>query len=246
MGTRFELVLDDPRDPRDPRDPAALRAVGEAALEEITLAHDRLTRFSPSGLPARVAAASDTPIPLDPDTAALFRDALAVWHASNGAFDPTLGRGLAALGFDEATRTLTPRESGIPLDLGGIAKGHALDLAAAVLRAHGVRAAFLHGGTSSAIGIGAPAGAPGWRVALEGHPEEAAVTLRDEALSVSAAWDGNPHPTVDPRSGLPVPAPRRVAVVGPSARLTDAWATALLVLGDTPPGFPAGLRVYRA
>jgi thiamine biosynthesis lipoprotein ApbE len=61
------------------------------------------------------------------------------------------------------------------------------------------------------------------------------VTLCNEALSVSAVWAGNPHPTVDPRSAMPVAGPLRVAVVGPTARLADAWSTAVLVLGRRPP-----------
>ena len=117
----------------------------------------------------------------------------------------------------------------VPLDLGGIAKGHALDLAAGVLRSHGVSSAFLHGGTSSAIGIGTPPGLEGWRVQLAGGGE---VMLRDLGLSVSAVWEGNPHPTLDPRTGKEVPGPRRAVVTGSSARMCDALSTAALVSGD--------------
>lgn len=51
--------------------------------------------------------------------------ALAVEAASDGAFDPTLGR-CAALRWDAAQ--CTPMQpGGLWLDLGGIAKGHAVD-----------------------------------------------------------------------------------------------------------------------
>jgi thiamine biosynthesis lipoprotein ApbE len=101
------------------------------------------------------------------------------------------------------------------------------------LQQHGVESAVLHGGTSSAIGLGQPPEDEGWRVALTGGGE---VLLRDSALSVSAVWDGNPHPTIDPRTGSSIPGPLRAAVTGPSARLADAWSTAALVLGKRPPG----------
>jgi FAD:protein FMN transferase len=136
---------------------------------------------------------------------------------------------------------------GTRIDLGGIAKGHALDQAGALLRSHGVTSALLHGGTSSVVAIGAP-GAPGgpdgWRVALGPGPGAATVTLRDEALSVSAASPpGNAGHIVDPRTGRGVEEARRAAVVGPSARLADAWSTAATVLGARPPGCGPEWRV---
>jgi thiamine biosynthesis lipoprotein len=117
----------------------------------------------------------------------------------------------------------------VELDLGGIAKGHAIDLAARVIRQAGVDRAFVHGGGSSGIGLGeAPAGP--WRVAL--GPERGApiVELRDQAFSVSTTVERS-H-IVDPTTGRPVAGPRRAAVVGPSARLADAWTTALVVRGQ--------------
>jgi FAD:protein FMN transferase len=238
MGTRFELVVPGAAEDAD------TRAAAEAALEEIRRCHDHLTRFAPGGLPARIAGAlPGEVVPLDPDTAALLADAVAVWRTSGGAFDPMLGAGLDALGFDPAGRVLAPRRAGLAPDFGAIAKGHALDLAARLLRAHGVTRAFLHGGTSSAIAIGAPPGRTGWGVALEGDSAGRTVFLRDRALSVSGAWAGNPHPTLDPRTGRPVPAPRRAAVLGPSARLADAWSTVALVLGRPPDGLGVGWDV---
>jgi FAD:protein FMN transferase len=232
MGTRFELVLAD-------ESPERHRAAGEAALEEIEACHRRFTRFEPSGLPAHLAR-SGGPVPLDADSFALFADALAVWRASGGAFDLTVPcLRMDAIVLDEAARTVRLTAPGLVLDFGGIAKGHALDLAAAVLRQAGVTAAFLHGGTSSAVGIGAPPGgssepSQGWRVRLRHGPDAPTVTLHDAALSVSAVWLGNPHPTIHPCTGRPLEGVRRVAVTGPSARLADAWSTALLVTGEPP------------
>ena len=225
MGTRFELVLGG-------EDPAALRPVAEAALEEIGACHERFNRFDGASLLSHIhRAAAAKPVPLDTDSFALFTDALAVWRASGGAFDPTVpARSMEAIVLDPAHRTLALTQPGVSLDLGAIATGHALDLAARLLREHGVTSAFLHGGTSSALGIGSPPEGT-WRVALQdGHT----VDLTDAALSVSAVWAENPHPTIDPRTGLALTGSRQVAVIGPSARLADAWSTAILVLGERP------------
>jgi thiamine biosynthesis lipoprotein len=143
---------------------------------------------------------------------------------------------------DRWTISLLP---GTAIDLGAIAKGHALDCAAGVLRAAGVTSALLHGGTSSVVAIGAPPGSPGWQVAVGLETGTPVVRLRDSALSVSDASSqrggssGGGH-ILDPRTGRAAACGGRVVVVGPSARLADAWSTALAVLRRVPRGFPAG------
>jgi FAD:protein FMN transferase len=232
MGTRFELVL-----PED-NQPEHLRAIGEAALAEIDDCHRRLSRFDPASLVSYIVrSAGGAGVPLDRDTFALFQDTVTVWRASEGAFDITVPhQAMSALILDPVAGTIRVARPEIALDLGGIAKGHALELAARILRDHGVATGFLHGGTSSAIGLGSPPGQTGWRVALAGGGE---VELHNSALSVSATWDGNPHPTRDPRTGVALAGPRRAVVTGPNARLADAWSTAVLVLGARPDGMGA-------
>lgn len=229
MGTRFELVL-------PAEDHHRLRAAGEAALEEIELCHQRFNRFDEASLLNHVhRTAFERPVPLDADTFALFADAGAVWSASGGAFDPTTPcRRMDAVVLDPVARTIRLLVPGVRLDLAAIAKGHAIDLAARVLHNHGVTSAFLHGGTSSALGMGTPP-AGEWRVALG---DGTMVILQDQAMSVSAVWPGNPHPTTSPRTGEVLDGPRQAVVVGPSARLADAWSTAALVLGRRPDGLP--------
>jgi thiamine biosynthesis lipoprotein len=261
MGTRFELVL------------AAgvrvdLQAAGEAALEEVEIWHRRLSRFASDSLVSHLnRVAGEAPVRLDAETFALFEDALSVWRASNGAFDigcaPLVdGQGLGpsavssagqwvgsdAIEIDADRWTIRFTERGVSLDLGAIAKGHALDCAAGILRAHGVTSALLHGGTSSVVAVGAPPGDRGWRVALEGEWHEPVVSLCDSAMAMShARSEASPtgaHHVVDGRDGSAARCAGRVAVVGPSARLADAWATALVVLGRVPDAFPPGYQAF--
>lgn len=235
MGTRFELLILEPV--------GSARAVGELALEEIETWHRRLTRFAPDSLLTHInRTAASAPVRLDRATWALFADALAVHRQSAGAFDIVAGAsaGSAAIELDAGACTIRFRTPGIALDLGGIAKGHAIDCAAAVLREHGVTAALLHGGTSSVAAIGAPPAARGWKVALARAPDAPVVTLRDTTLSVSwtgGGRTGEPH-ILDPRTGAPADG-MIAAVIGPSARLGDAWATASAVLGRRPAALPA-------
>lgn len=135
------------------------------------------------------------------------------------------------------------RKDGVSLDLGAIGKGFAIDRALEVLEDAGIERALIHGGTSTVGTRGAPPGEQGWRVALR-DPRGAEgetlgeVCLRDRALSVSAphgksfaVGDRRYGHVLDPRTGHPTESALLAAVSHPSATLTDALSTALLVLG---------------
>ena len=253
MGTRFELVLHG-------EDEFFLRAVGEQALAAIADEHRRLSLFDPASQVSRINAhAAEAPVRVDRDLFDLLVTAAEVWRQSGGAFDPAVGgfmkrwghRGtqpdgsVRAVGFDAVTLdpealTVSFANPAAAIDLGGIAKGYALDLAVAVIREAGVQAALLHGGTSSIAAVGAPPGTQGWRVRLSSGRAE--LVLADRSAAVSAptgrvSESGAAH-IIDPRSGEPVELRGESVVVGASGTLTDAWATALVVLGDRPDRMP--------
>lgn len=254
MGTRFELLILEGS--------GSLRACGEGAVDEIEEWHRRLNRFAADSLLSHInRTAARERVRLDRDTFELLADAVQVWRASGGAFDMTVapaveapdlpgpaerGRRLGgrAVSLDADDWTIALDDPGISLDLGGIAKGHALDRAGTLLRSHGVTAALLHGGTSSVLAIGSPRETDGWRVAIGKGDGARVVHLSDEALSVSDAQGqahlGTAAHIVDPRTGAGVMGTGGTAVRGPSARLCDAWSTALVVLGSVPDTFPAG------
>ncbi len=264
MGTRFEAVLAGEEEGR-------LRAAGEEALETIEEEDLRWSLFRRGSLLTRInARAGDVSVRLDEDAFDLLETCRAIHRGSEGAFDPTVAPLMRSLGFhegfpasedspvgmdavdlDAGSRTVRFLRRGIALDLGAIGKGHALDLAAARLREAGIRCALLHGGTSSAVAIGAPPGREGWRIGIrgeEGGEPRLFVELRDVSLSVSAPHgrtllrDGERLGHVlDPRSGRPDVRARAAAALSPSARLADGWSTALLVLGERPPRTPDDL-----
>ncbi|MCC6284858.1 MAG: FAD:protein FMN transferase [Phycisphaerales bacterium] len=258
MGTRFELLIA-PCPGGLPR--AALLAAAGEALEEIERLHRLLSPFEPASQVAAInrSAGSGHSVRVDLDVYDLLDLAKRVWSESGGAFDCTVGPLMRALGFRGEPRGAVPEPRrdmagvdlardparvalppGVELDLGAIAKGWALDQSARILREAGVSAALLHGGTSSVCAIGAPPGAPAWRVGLRvpGTPSggvSSVAVLRDLSLGVSAPHGrhndlGQGH-VLDPRARASVPSGGFAACVSPSGALADAWSTAALVLG---------------
>jgi len=227
MGTRFELVL-----------PSGRRAIGEVVMAEVEDWHQRLSRFAPDSWVSHVnRTAASEPVRCDEDTWGLLMDAVQIWRDSDGAFDITRGDG-DALVLDAGSRTIRFARADVSIDLGGIGKGHALDCCARLLRTHDVASAFMHGGTSSGIALGLdPSGHP-WRVTTRAE----ALALRDTAFAVSDAASQTTAHIVDPLTKMPVDATalNPVVVTGPSARVCDGWATALVVLGRAPASFPIG------
>jgi thiamine biosynthesis lipoprotein len=146
--------------------------------------------------------------------------------------------------LDTAQGSVRFDQPGVMLDPGAIGKGYALDRAVNLLRDAGIENALIHGGTSTVCAMGHPPDAEGWTIALPPtsvDQERGGVhteCLRDQSLSVSAAWGKSfidnglvrGH-VLDPRTGQPVSHATMAMVVTPTATESDAFSTALLVLG---------------
>ena len=246
---------------RDERIEEARRAVARA-FDWFRQVEERCSRFDPDSELRQLSARIDTPVPV---SALLFHAtevALAVAADSGGAFDPTVGGRMAARGFntnyrtgeaiapapdagdrvsfrdvvlDARRRTITLRQP-LVLDLGAVAKGLAIDLAARELS----------GFANYAIDAGGDLFLSGrnqddrpWRVGIR-HPRDrdrliASVRIADRAICTSGDYErpapAGGHHIVDPRNGEPVDAVASVTVIAPTAILADALGTAAFVLG---------------
>lgn len=249
-------------------DSASVIAAVDAAWRQIQATDRRFSNWQPESELSRANRALDQgPVRLSAPAAQLLDQALRVAAESGGAFDPTVEPLIRLWGFlggapavpdrdaIEATLarvgaghlsvvegTLSASRPGVRVDLGGIAKGHAVDRAAAALRAHGIEHALVDV-SGNMIGLGHPAGRDHWTVGVRDPESEddwfATLALGAGAIATSGNYeqfidvDGRRYGhVIDPRTGWPVDDLVSVTVVAPTAVEADAWATALLVLGS--------------
>lgn len=126
-------------------DGAAAQAAIEAAFARIAVLQERLSRFVAASDVGRFnGAAAGTCIDISADARAVLDLASGLRDASDGAFDVTLGSGTWDWRSDE--RGLHKRSAAVRIDLGGIAKGHAVDCAIETLAAAGLDAGWVNAG----------------------------------------------------------------------------------------------------
>lgn len=241
-----------------------LTAALDAAVAEIRAVEAAASLGDPSSELSRLNAAGGGEA-LSPELAAILDLALEVAAKSDGAFDPTVRPLLTAYGFTdgewrvpEAEELAAARElvdyrrvvyengalelpPGFILDLGGIAKGWAVDRALAVLESAGLAGGLVNAGGDIACFGSSPGGGP-WRIGIQ-HPrasEElyAVVELDGGAVATSGDYercferDGRRyHHLLDPRTGEPARRAVSATVTAPSCAEADAYATAVFVLG---------------
>jgi thiamine biosynthesis lipoprotein len=130
------------------------------------------------------------------------------------------------------------------VDLSALAKGHGVDRVAELLESRGIDDYMVEiGGEIRARGVNVR-GVP-WRIAVEkptpaGRAPYGVLSLRDVGVATSGDYrnffevEGRRFShTIDPLSGYPVDnPPASVTVLHPSAMYADAYATALMVMGE--------------
>jgi thiamine biosynthesis lipoprotein len=257
MGTVVEITaLGDDAD--------RLQAAITSAFEEMERI-DRLMR--PDGDGSDVFRISQAPqsAEVSEETAKVIALGLKVARASDGAFDMGLGRLKTLWGIesdhprvptpDEIRRALIGTGLGdlhltgrrvfkdnptLAVDLGGIAKGYAIDRAIEILRQAGVKNASVNAGGDIRL-IGDHQGRP-WHIGIQ-HPrdtQKVLATLSLQGTSVVTSGDYERffikdgvryHHLFAPKTGYPASLCMSATVVAPSATLADALATAAFILG---------------
>jgi thiamine biosynthesis lipoprotein len=142
--------------------------------------------------------------------------------------------------LNDKERTVFFSKPGVRIDLGGIAKGYAVDRGIEILQLYGVKQALVTAGGDSRI-IGDRSGKP-WIVGIR-HPDDknkviAKIPLTDTAMSTSGDYeryfDDNGvryHHILDPRTGRSASLVRSATILAPTATRSDGLSKVAFVLG---------------
>jgi FAD:protein FMN transferase len=251
-------------------DAAALPRIVDEAFDEVDRIDRLMSHYKADSPLSRInREAARHPVTVEAELFDFIAGAMRYNRESGGAFDITVGPLMKAWGFfggdgrmpsgDELAaarrhvgaahivlspdeRTIAFDEPGVELDLGGIAKGYAVDRAIALLGQRQVAAALVSAGGSTIYGLGAPPGRSGWDVTIQDpiDSRKAAMTvvLKDRAVSVAGRSEKSfesggvrySH-IMDPRTGRPVQGMLSVAVLTGTGTAGDALDDAFFVNG---------------
>ncbi|MES1981172.1 MAG: FAD:protein FMN transferase [Pseudomonadota bacterium] len=243
-----------------------------AVMQEFQRLHNLLHAWKPSALSdLNAAIARGESGTVTPQLAAILKDAAQLSAQSDRLFNPAIGGLIKLWGFQSdqfkavlpdqqqvsalvAARPhmddvvidenrISSRNTAVQLDLGGYAKGYALDRAALLLRQQGINNALINiGGNILALGAH---GERAWRVGIQ-HPRQAGplatLELQDgEAIGTSGDYQryfevgGRRYcHLIDPRSGQPVQGVQAVTVLthgSHAGTLSDAASKPLFIAG---------------
>lgn len=264
MGTAFRVVL-------YASDSTTAQQAATAAFARVAALNQALSNYIPDSELMQLAgtAGLGRAVPVSDDLWIVLAAARRLADETNGAFDVTVGPlaklwrkafrrkampetdalaeaksrvGYRHMVLDEEHQTVALHMPDMVLDLGGLAKGYAVDEALGVLKSYGVMSALVDGGGDIALGD-APPGALGWRISIAALNADGALSEEEHVLANKAvATSGDTYRflqvghtryshLIDPHSGLGATHQALVTVVAPSGMEADALASAISVMG---------------
>jgi thiamine biosynthesis lipoprotein len=247
-------------------DAAAASAAIDAVIAEMHRIDALMSVYKPESRLSEVNRdAATRPVKVEPELAMLIARALEFSELSGGAFDITY----ASVGYlydyrahkhptESQIRTALPAinwrhvvvdleastvrftQPGVRIDLGGIAKGHAVDSGIAILGGHGIKNGTVTAGGDTRV-LGDRRGRP-WVVGIR-HPDDrgrviARIPLEDAAISTSGDYerffdeDGiRYHHIIDPKTGKSPQGVRSVTVIAPTSTLAEGLTKSVFIMG---------------
>jgi len=237
LGTSIRFIV------YHPEPPEARRAIHQAisCIQEIQQRMSTQDRSSELNLWNRSKTGSH--IPLHPLTQEAITQAWNMRRVTQNRFDPTIASfSKSHIPLEERQliwkeeRLFKPHPS-IRLDLGGSAKGWAVDKAMEILIASGCQAALINAGGDLRV-FNAPPDLQAWTIGITDPraPDKllSRLHLRNQAIATSGDYIGAISQLRDPRDGTLIALNGSVSVVAPTCGEADAWATALAIEPELP------------
>jgi thiamine biosynthesis lipoprotein len=249
-------------------DPAVAGKAGDAVLAVFQQIDRQMSRYREESELSRVnRQAANALVAVTDSLFKVLQEAIRVSKLSSGAFDISFGSvgylydfrarrqpsaeelatGLATVNYrsialDPEAKTVRFLQEGVRLDLGGIAKGYAVDRGIDILKSFGIRHARLSAGGDMRL-LGDKQGKP-WIVGVRDPRSEdrnaLVMPLSDVAVSTSGDYERfffddagkRVHHILSPATGKPAKGVQSVTILGPDALTTDGLSTAVFVLGS--------------
>lgn len=239
------------------------------AIQEVRIEMERINKsMSPfiktSEISAINRSASKHPVKISLELFSLIQEAQEISAQSNGTFDitfasvgylynyrekqhpsnKTIKQKLDRINYKNIklfpkTLEILFKKTEVKIDLGGIAKGHAVDKSIDILKRLGIRHAVVVAGGDSRL-LGDKNGKP-WITGIR-HPRNegkyvAILPLDNTAVSTSGDYERffiedniRYHHIIQPKTGLSAKNSQSVTIIGPKATRTDALSTTLFIL----------------
>lgn len=248
-------------------DPAVASEAGDAVLALFDRIDRQMSRYREDSELSRVnREAANGPVEVSDSLFTVLQQALRISELSHGAFDISFGsigylydfrarqqpsdeelaEGLAKVNYrsvvlDPSANSVRFLDEGVRLDLGGIAKGYAVDRGIDILKSFGIRHARLSAGGDLRL-LGDKRGKP-WIVGIRDPRSESrnamVLPLTNVAVSTSGDYerfffdDNNErvHHILSPATGKPAKGVQSVTILGDDSITTDGLSTAVFVLG---------------
>jgi thiamine biosynthesis lipoprotein len=259
MGTRVAVELWS-------EDAALAERAMDAVIDEMRRTDELMSTYKPESQLSQVNAhAFERPVKVDAGIIEVVTRAFEFSRLSDGAFDVTyasvgylydyrarqrptgeqISVALPAVDWrqvqvDPKANTIRFLKPGMRIDLGGIAKGYAVDRSIELLRGLGIRHAMVNAGGDTRL-LGDRRGKP-WIVGIRDPRNDGRMVTRlpleDEAISTSGDYeryfeeDGvRYHHILVPGTGKSAREVRSVTILGSNATQTDGLSTSVFVLG---------------
>jgi thiamine biosynthesis lipoprotein len=239
------------------------------AFEEIRRIDGLMSVYNPDSEISRInEAAGKSAVRVSADTLKVINESLRIARLTDGALDITVAPLMELWGFgngenrvpqddelqdalplvdyrkvlvDADSSTVSLDLPGMRIDVGGIAKGYAVDSAIRVMKKSGIRDALISAG-GDIYAMGARPGKESWRIGIR-HPRDTSdllgiLELKYRAVATSGDYEnffevgGKRYCHImDPGTGRPVQGIMSVTILADTAAEADALATALFPLG---------------
>ena len=270
MGTLVEITVVG-------RDEGEAAAAINDAFAEMERIEKLMNRWIPESEVSKVNRwAGVKPVKVSAEVLEVIQRAREISRASGGYFDISVGGLLDLWGFETSGGRVPPKvevdqalqsvgygaihvdgvastvelRRGMRIDLGGIAKGYAVDRAYGVLRSRGYENVIVNAGGDMRVGGRKPNGP--WAIGIQDPREHSRILASFDVGDISVATSGDYeryfeadgvryHHLLNPFTGYPGRQCRSVTILAKDAVTADAFATAVFVMGPE-----KGLRLIEA